>query len=288
MGDLATRSGRGNLSRRRPIVEAQLHAGVPGDFLGPGSGFGFQIAPVDTPVHRPASRVVATAREFPVEADSAPARTAAKRAHCAKADIFPRSETNALKHRDLGYSGRGGFSLIEIVVALAILVMIAATVTPAMIGYLDRERANEGSESLLNLAEAIASFHEDVGYYPSELSQLTEPVPNNGKNSCGSSFGGGAADDWNGPYLTRIIPSTGLPIFVGLAQNGLIRTPEHGGTHSSGTLTLVVTAVRLDDAEAMNQTIDSDASSSSGSVRWTAPDGDGFVTMYLLAPIVGC
>lgn len=193
-----------------------------------------------------------------------------------------------MKPRDAGYSAQGGFSLIEIVVALAILVMIAATVTPAMIGYLDRERANEGSDSLLNLAEAIASFHEDVGYYPSELSQLTEPVPHDGKNSCGSSFGGGAADDWNGPYLTRIIPSTGLPIFVGLAQNELIRTPEHAGTHSSGTLALVVTGVRLDDAEAMNQTIDSDASSTSGSVRWTAPDGDGFVTMYLLAPIVGC
>src|SRR5687767_8873289 len=116
---------------------------------------------------------------------------------------------------------RGGFTLIEVVVALAIMVMIAATVSPSIIGYLDRTRLEEAVESLEALRDAALAFYDDVDDYPSELTHLTEPISGDDDNSCGSSYGNGQANRWTGPYLTRIIPATGLPIFIGTAQNEL-------------------------------------------------------------------
>src|SRR5688572_18153316 len=104
---------------------------------------------------------------------------------------------------------RGGFSLIEIVIALAILVTIAATVTPVMMGALDRSRMEEGLETLLALAGAVNEFEKDVTDYPSLLTQLTEPISSGDHNSCGSNYGSGNANGWRGPYLPRIIPESG-------------------------------------------------------------------------------
>ena len=73
-------------------------------------------------------------------------------------------------------AGAAGFTVIEVVVALAIMVTIAAVVSPSLLGFLDRARVDRAVESLETLAEAVSEFHDDTREHPSALSNLSTPV----------------------------------------------------------------------------------------------------------------
>jgi prepilin-type N-terminal cleavage/methylation domain-containing protein len=177
-----------------------------------------------------------------------------------------------------------GFTLVEVIVALAIMVMIAATVTPSVVGALDRDRQDRGLAMLQTLAAAIDKFHltSDVGQYPRQLSYLSQPIVSTDLNSCGSPFGSTRAGLWKGPYVTRIITTSGLPVFIGTAQNTLIRTAG-----PPTTLSIRVDGVRLADAEALDLLVDGTASSTAGTIRYGSAI-NGLVTLDYVIPISGC
>jgi prepilin-type N-terminal cleavage/methylation domain-containing protein len=179
---------------------------------------------------------------------------------------------------------RSGFTFIELIVALAIMTMIAAVVTPVLVETLDQSRTEQARASLENLAEAIGHFHDDVDEYPGYLSQLYEPITTSRRNSCGQAYNGGDVNDWQGTYIDRVIPPGGLPVFVGTAQNELLRLSLWGYT----ALVIVVTDVLEEDAETLNQMIDNDGSNITGTIAWLPAAANGTVTLYYTIPISGC
>lgn len=179
---------------------------------------------------------------------------------------------------------RTGFSLIEVLVGLAIVVVLAAVVTPNLVGMLDDARVERGVTSLQNLSDAIAAFEEDVKEYPATLTQLTAPVTGDDPNSCGSTFSPGHAQQWAGPYLNRLVPVTGIPIAIGTAQIELTRE----GDGKAGVLRIAVPQTTEVDAIEINRRIDGDGDPSGGAVHWTATDTEGMVTLYYLTPVKGC
>lgn len=175
------------------------------------------------------------------------------------------------------------------------MVMIAAVVTPNLVGYLDRTRVERAITALEDIRNAVIQFRGHVGRYPRFLTYLTQTqaLATSDLNSCNAQFGSGSGvtvNNWAGPYLSRIIPAGGLPIFIGTAQNQLVRTPASGSQSSGATLALRVNGVRLDDAVAIDRHWDGGGANASttGMVRWGDPAANGLVQMDFVVPITGC
>ena len=85
-----------------------------------------------------------------------------------------------------------GFTLLELLVVLAILGMLAAFAVPQVMNYLDRARSDSAKIQVSNLSTALDLYRLDVGRYPSTseglASLVTAPT---------------AIDRWNGPYVKK-------------------------------------------------------------------------------------
>ncbi len=84
----------------------------------------------------------------------------------------------------------GGFTLLELLVVLAILGLLAAIVGPQVIKYLGSSRTQTAAVQVKNVASALELYRLDVGRYPTPqegLISLVKAPP--------------SVPAWNGPYL---------------------------------------------------------------------------------------
>lgn len=85
-----------------------------------------------------------------------------------------------------------GYTLVELLVVLAILGLLAAIATPQVIRYLDHARMKTAVTEVANISSALDLFKFDVGRYPTTQEGLTAlataPV---------------GVTTWNGPYLKQ-------------------------------------------------------------------------------------
>jgi general secretion pathway protein G len=85
-----------------------------------------------------------------------------------------------------------GFTLVELLVVLAILGMIVALVTPQVLKYLGRAKTDTARIEIQTLGNALDLYRLDIQRYPSQqegLQALVEAPP--------------GAQNWNGPYLKQ-------------------------------------------------------------------------------------
>lgn len=90
-----------------------------------------------------------------------------------------------------------GFTLVEVMVVLVILVLIAGLVAPRIMGQVDRANVRAAEVQVKNLRAGLQSFRLDVGRYPTTtegLAALMSPPPE-------------IADYWHGPYLDDELPA---------------------------------------------------------------------------------
>ena len=59
-----------------------------------------------------------------------------------------------------------GFTLIELAVVLAIISVLAAVLTPVVIGYVDQARVVRATADVKTLADAVRLFQRDTGRWP--------------------------------------------------------------------------------------------------------------------------
>jgi len=87
---------------------------------------------------------------------------------------------------------QSGFTLVELLVVLAIIGFIAAIVTPQVTKYLGSAKIDTTRAQMKNLESALELYYLDTGNYPSDEQGLTalEKQPD-------------GIDAWNGPYLKR-------------------------------------------------------------------------------------
>jgi len=89
-------------------------------------------------------------------------------------------------------NGQAGFTLVELLVVLVILVLLASLVAPRVVGYLGSSRVKAAKVQVQSLTTALELFKVDTGRYPSTsegLKALVEAPT--------------GATAWNGPYLTK-------------------------------------------------------------------------------------
>jgi general secretion pathway protein G len=91
------------------------------------------------------------------------------------------------RHRD-----DAGFTLLEMLVVLAIMGLLAAIVAPQVLKYLGTSRTQTAKVQIQNIDAALQLYRLDVGRFPTQdegLNALVTAPP--------------TATGWNGPYLQK-------------------------------------------------------------------------------------
>jgi general secretion pathway protein G len=89
-----------------------------------------------------------------------------------------------------------GFTLIEIMVVMAIIAMLAAMVGPRLIRQQEKAAVKAAAAQIERLGTALDTFRLDMGRYPSGQEGLGALMQ--------APSGGGSR--WDGPYLNKDVP----------------------------------------------------------------------------------
>ena len=88
------------------------------------------------------------------------------------------------------WRGEGGFTLIEILVVIAIIALIMSLVGPRVLNYLGESKVKAARIQIQSFGSALDLFNLDTGRYPTTGEGLTGLVQSPG-----------TIPAWNGPYL---------------------------------------------------------------------------------------
>lgn len=182
---------------------------------------------------------------------------------------------------------RSAFTLVEVIVALAVILILAAVAVPQLGGYLDQKRVEETADLMVEIRDGLISFATEVGDNAGQLSYLSAPIVNGDADLCGSAYSGQERGDWpdGGPYVNFLIdPAAGLATPIGQVENDLDRTTV-GGTWLWITWN---NTVRVADAQAFDLNVDGVLNSTTGTVRWSPQAGTDMATVNYVIPINGC
>jgi general secretion pathway protein G len=94
------------------------------------------------------------------------------------------------RHNRRLLKGSDGYTLTEMLVVIGIIALIAAVLTPTLLGQMQRARAKAAKLQLDTVASAVELFRSDVGRYPTADEKLSVLVANNS-----------LIEGWTGPYL---------------------------------------------------------------------------------------
>jgi general secretion pathway protein G len=87
---------------------------------------------------------------------------------------------------------RQGFTLVELLVVLAILGLLAGLVGPQVMKFLGSSKTKTAALQIEDLSATLDLYRLEVGYYPSTSEGLEALVSDPGN-----------APNWNGPYLKK-------------------------------------------------------------------------------------
>src|SRR6185503_9246226 len=85
-----------------------------------------------------------------------------------------------------------GFTLVELLVVMVILVLLASLVAPRVIGYLGSSRTKTAKVQVQSLTTALELYKVDTGRYPTTTEGLKALVE-----------APSGVSSWNGPYLNK-------------------------------------------------------------------------------------
>lgn len=113
-------------------------------------------------------------------------------------------------------ANQAGFSLVELLVVLAIIGMIATMVTPQVLGYLGRAKGETARIQVKNIAQAVELYYLDLGAYPTTQQGLQALVQASGPAWRGPYVrdARGLVDPWGHAYLYRAPGAGGTPFEV--------------------------------------------------------------------------
>jgi general secretion pathway protein G len=75
---------------------------------------------------------------------------------------------------------RGGFTLMEMLVVMAILVVLAGTAVPIYLRYLDEAKKDRARVDVKTLTEVVETYKLKWGDYPLALAVLAQPTQDGG------------------------------------------------------------------------------------------------------------
>ena len=174
---------------------------------------------------------------------------------------------------------RRGFTVVEILVALAIIATLAAILIPALGSNIGKSDTSRMATDLSSIQTAAQSFVGDVHRFPSSISELTTNiVANSSTDIDGGTIPSNLAPRWKGPYLSRTVITNTATGAISDAFTKVVG--DNGGNY----LTVTVTGISPTDFAGIEDLLDngttSSTSSTAGSIRYT-----GTTLTFLALPI---
>jgi len=83
---------------------------------------------------------------------------------------------------------RDGFTLVELLAVVAIIVLLTAIVVPNITGRITVARMHAAEDQIAEIEAALAAYHADFGAYPGDVFP-TEDINNNGRLDTGEDIG---------------------------------------------------------------------------------------------------
>ena len=142
---------------------------------------------------------------------------------------------------------RKGFTLAEILVALALIALLAAVLLPAVAGQILKGDAGRVAQDLNAVRAGIEQFLADVHRYPGKYSDLSKAISGTGTDINGNQYSAGLAAKWAGPYVTKdTINSTVETGFGGAIQNTFTKVQNTNGVNYVTVVILGITQPDFD------------------------------------------
>jgi len=124
--------------------------------------------------------------------------------------------TNVRAH---AVNGRAAFTLMEMLVVVAILLILVGAAVPIYLAYRDDAQIDRSRADVKMIGDACSNYNARYGRYPNSLEELVQP-PSGGRSYFTEDH---LMDPWGKPYnydpnSTR--PGTGEPLVSTQAPNG--------------------------------------------------------------------
>ncbi len=107
---------------------------------------------------------------------------------------------------------RQGFTLVELLVVMAIIALLAALVAPKVFPKLGKGKTTAAQAQIAKFGQALDMYRLDVGHYPTSEQGLNALVTNPGE------------DKWQGPYLEK----NTIPLDPGARPYNYVCPGQHG------------------------------------------------------------
>ncbi len=127
-------------------------------------------------------------------------------------------------------TNRPGFTLMEVLVVVAILVVVAGVGGIAYFGYLEKANEDAARLGIKNVETAVMAWKYDHGEFPQQLTDLTVPVEGRHAALDADKIN----DPWKRPYHyePQTLSPTGKPLIYSMGANGQTRIANWGeGAH---------------------------------------------------------
>lgn len=216
-----------------------------------------------------------------------------------------------------------GFTLIEMIFAVAIVAIVGSSVYVSMAGWRESRQVEQAHAFLSTLADSLQSYRSvttGVGRFPGRLNHLTaiiDPLaahntnaacPDAARASCRTSCGAtnvttgnngfnyiaANVTNWTtrGPFFHRLLSTTGTPISIGVVNDTLVRTPATAAL-AVDTSRMVLLSIQIDSvttaaAQRLDLLVDGVPNTTAGIIQWTAAPVEGRMRIFWRMGIRGC
>lgn len=158
---------------------------------------------------------------------------------------------------------RRGFSMVEVVTALAIIAVLVGVITPVVTRRIRYAQATALAETFDALRVGIRTFKEHTTEYPGLLSQLQGRPDNvvvSATRACGGTMSAAVRAAWQGPYVARNPANPNLGVGTGewRINDALVRVGP-GAATDTARLFMNIPNVPVADLNRINEVIDGPA-----------------------------
>lgn len=179
-----------------------------------------------------------------------------------------------------------GFTLAEILVALALIALLAAVLLPTVAGQIIKGDASRVAQDLEGIRVGISSFVADVHRYPGKYSDMSKLITTADLDINAAAYSSGLTKQWAGPYIAKDTINSVIPTGFGAEiQNGFVKMPNTNGVQYVNVRIFGIVAADFDkiDAQIDGPSTSSTQARTTGLLRFTTGAID--TVRFLAVPI---